>query len=325
MSRGDAARVMTVAICTHGQALHLAEALTSVADQDLPADLRMEILCVDNNPVPRVALPDGLAHRVRVVHEPTPGLSRARNAAIAHAMGDTLAFLDDDAVAAPGWAAAMAFGLDRTGAWCLGGRVLPRWPGEEPTWLEPRLRDLLSIVDLGDDIRYLRGPIFPCGANLAIRRSVFEQVGLFRPELGRRPGSLLSGEEIDLFRRVLRAGGVVAYTPHAVVHHIIPASRLTPTFLRRRAWWEGKTLALLDRLHRGWAYALAIAIARAGLAVVREPAAWALARRAGYPPELAICRTQKVLGYWAGLIAPAREFQGQTGACPRGAEPPARG
>lgn len=318
MSRGDAARVMTVAICTHGQAPHLAEALTSVADQDVPASLRVEILCVDNNPVPTVALPEGLARRVRVVHEPMAGLSRARNAAIAHAAGDILAFLDDDAVATPGWAAAMTADLARTGAWCLGGRVLPRWPGEEPTWLAPRLRYLLSIVDLGDEVRWLRGPTFPCGANLAIRKSVFERVGLFHPELGRRPGSLLSGEEIDLFRRVLRAGGIVAYTPHAIVHHIIPASRLTPTFLRRRAWWEGKTLALLDRLHRGWAYALAMAVARAGLAAVREPAAWALARRAGQPPALAICRAQKVLGYWAGLITPAREFQGRTGACPRG-------
>ncbi len=307
MSSGDAIRVMTVAICTYGEAPHLAEALASVAEQDVPAGLRVEILCVDNNPAPRVALPDGLAHRVRVVREPRSGLSRARNAAIAHAAGDAVAFLDDDAVAAPGWAAALAQGLERTGAWCLGGCVLPRWPGEEPTWLDPRLRYLLSIVDLGDEARSLGGPIFPCGANLAFRRSVFEQVGPFRPELGRRPGSLLSGEEIDLFRRVLRAGGTVAYTPRAVVHHIIPASRLTPAFLRRRAWWEGKTLALLDRLHNGWVYALAMAVVRAGLAAVREPVAYLTARRAGVPPELPICRAKKVLGYWAGLFAPIRE------------------
>ncbi|MDH7488013.1 MAG: glycosyltransferase [Anaerolineae bacterium] len=307
MTDGRPVRAITVAVCTYGEAPHLADVLASLAAQEPPAGARVEILCVDNNPVPRVTLPDSLVARVRVVREPTPGLSRARNAAVAHAQGDALAFLDDDAVAAPGWIAAMAEDLERAGAWCLGGRVLPRWPGEAPAWLHPQLRYLLSIIDLGDEIHSLRGPIFPCGANLAIRRFVFDRVGLFRPALGRQPGSLLSGEEIDLFRRVLRAGGTVAYTPRAVVHHIIPASRLTPAFLHRRAWWEGKTLALLDRIHRGWAFALGMAVARTGLAVVREPAAWVSARRAGQPPELAICRAQKVLGYWAGLFAPICE------------------
>ncbi len=307
MTDAGPVRAITVAVCTYGDAPHLAEALASLVAQELPTGLRVDILCVDNNPAPRVALPADLADRVRIVREPTPGLSRARNAAVAHTTGDTLALLDDDAVAAPGWVAAMAEDLERTGAWCLGGRVLPRWPGDEPTWLHPQLRYLLSIVDLGDKVRSLRGPLFPCGTNLAIRRFAFDRVGLFRPALGRHPGSLLSGEEIDLFRRVLRAGGTVAYTPHAVVHHIIPASRLTPAFLRRRAWWEGRTLALLDRIHRGWAFALGMAIARTGLAVVREPAAWVSARRAGQPPELAICRARKVLGYWAGLFAPIRE------------------
>ncbi|GAB4406453.1 MAG: hypothetical protein Kow00123_19080 [Anaerolineales bacterium] len=307
MSRTAPIRTLTVAVCTYGEAPHLAEALASLVAQELPTGLRVDILCVDNNPAPRVALPADLADRVRIIREPTPGLSRARNAAVAHTTGDTLALLDDDAVAAPGWIAAMAEDLERTGAWCLGGRVLPRWPGDEPTWLHPQLRYLLSIVDLGGEVRSLRGPLFPCGTNLAVRRFAFDRVGLFRPALGRRPGSLLSGEEIDLFRRVLRAGGTVAYTPHAVVHHIIPASRLTPAFLRRRAWWEGKTLALLDRIHRGWALALGMAIARTGLAVVREPTAWVSARRAGQPPELAICRARKVLGYWAGLSAPIHE------------------
>lgn len=301
MTRGDPVRALTVAVCTYGEAPHLAETLASLAAQEPPAGVRVEILCVDNNPAPRVTLPDSLADRVCIVREPTPGLSRARNAAVVHSSGDAIAFLDDDAVAAPGWVAAIVSGLECTGAWCLGGRVLPRWPGDPPAWLHPHLRYLLSVVDLGDEIVHLRGPLFPCGANLAIRKAAFERVGLFRPELGRRPGSLLSGEEIDLFRRVLNAGGAVAYTPHAVVHHIIPASRLTPAFLRSRAWWEGKTLAFLDRIHRGWAFALGIAVARTGLALVREPAAWISARRAGLPPELVICRMQKVLGYWAGL------------------------
>lgn len=303
MSEGRV-RGITAAVCTYGEAPHLLRALASLAEQQLPDGPALEILCVDNNPAARAALPEPLASRVRVVREPVAGLSRARNAAVAHAQHDTIAFLDDDAAAQPGWAAALAQAFEPTDTWCAGGRVLPEWPGEEPLWLDARLRYLLGLLDLGDDARSLRGPVFPCGANMAVRRFALDRIGPFRESLGRKPGSLLSGEEIDLFRRAIRAGGTVIYAPDAVVHHIVPSSRLSPGFLRRRAWWEGNTLARLDRLSEGWPLAAGSALARTALALVREPAtrlaAWANRRS----PELAVCRARKVIGYWAGLFAP---------------------
>lgn len=304
MSEERPVRAITAVVCTYGEAPHLPRSLVSLAEQEIPKGLTLEILCVDNNPAPCAALPEPLASRVRVIHEPVAGLSRARNAAVAHAQGDTIAFLDDDAVARPGWATALACAFETTHAWCVGGRVLPEWPDEEPLWLHSKLRYLLGLLDLSNEIRLLHGPVFPCGANMAVRRFAFDRVGLFCESLGRRPGSLLSGEEIDLFRRALRAGGTVAYAPDATVHHIVPSSRLSPEFLRRRAWWEGNTLARLDRLSGGWPLAMGSALARTVLALVREPAtglaAWATQRSA----ELAICRAHKVAGYWAGLFAP---------------------
>jgi GT2 family glycosyltransferase len=298
----ESARAITAAVCTYGEAPNLLRALASLAEQDVAEGLTLEILCVDNNPAPRVSLPESLAAKVSIVREPLAGLSRARNVAIAHAQGDVIAFLDDDAVAMPGWAAALARAFGRTGAWCLGGRVLPEWPGDEPHWLDARLRYLLGLLDLGGETRLLRGPVFPCGANMAVRRFALDRVGLFGESLGRRPGSLLSGEEIDLFRRALRAGGTVAYVPDAVVYHIVPPSRLSSEFLRRRAWWEGNTLARLHRLDRGLAYTAMSALARAGLALVREPAAGVAAWATEHSLDLPICRARKVMGYWAGLF-----------------------
>lgn len=307
MSGMPPVRELSVAVCTYGQAPHLLRALASLADQEVPEGLTLEVLCVDNNPSPRTGLPEPLGARVRVIHEPVAGLSRARNAAIVHAHGDTIAFLDDDAAAMPGWAAAIARTLDATGAWCAGGRVLPEWPGDEPLWLDGRLRYLLSLFNMGSELRLLRGPVFPSGANMAVRRVALERVGLFRESLGRRSDSLLSGEEIDLFRRVLRAGGSVAYAPDAAVHHVVPSARLNPEFLRRRAWWEGNTLARLDRLDKGLPYAAMSALARVGLTLVREPLAGAAALAARRSLELPICRVQKMIGYWAGIFVPMDE------------------
>ncbi len=304
MTTTDPVRSLTAAVCTHGQAPHLLRALTSLAEQRWPAAATLEILCVDNNARPRVSLPDDLAARVRVIHEPTPGLSRARNAAVERTESDAVAFIDDDAVAAPGWAAALARAFEQTGAWCVGGRVLPEWPEGKSARPHPGLHYLLSLLDLGDDVQTLRGPVFPCGANLAIRRFAFERVGRFRTSLGRRPDSLLSGEETEFLRRVQRAGGTIAYAPDAVVHHIVPASRLDAAYLRNRAWWEGKTMAILDRLDRGALYAAGTAALRTGLALLREPITLLSAAGSSSRRMLAVCRLHKTAGYWAGLFTP---------------------
>jgi glucosyl-dolichyl phosphate glucuronosyltransferase len=56
-----------------------------------------------------------------------PGLADARNTGVALATGDVVAFLDDDAVAAPDWLEHMlAAYLDGT-VLGVGGRVEPAW------------------------------------------------------------------------------------------------------------------------------------------------------------------------------------------------------
>jgi len=300
----EAVRGVTAAVCTYGEAPHLLRALNALAEQRLPPALALEILCVDNNPRPQVSLPPDLAARVCVVHEPRGGVSHARNAAVHQASGEVVAFLDDDAEAAPGWIAALVRVLGRTGAWCVGGRVLPEWPEGETVRLDPRLHYVLSLFDLGDDVQTLRGPVFPCGTNFAVRRDAFDRVGIFHTGLGRTPGTLLSGEETEFFRRIQREGGTIAYAPEAVVRHLIPPSRLDAAYLKKRAWWEGKTLAALDRLDRGALYAAGMAMMRTGLALAREPVTLLGAFASHSRRTLAVCRLYKTAGYWAGLFAP---------------------
>ncbi|MBP9755893.1 MAG: glycosyltransferase family 2 protein, partial [Phenylobacterium sp.] len=61
----------------------------------------LELVVVDNDQAPSAkALTQGLAAEapfpVVYVHEPEPGVANARNAAMAQARGDFIAFLDDD-------------------------------------------------------------------------------------------------------------------------------------------------------------------------------------------------------------------------------------
>src|SRR5205085_11066556 len=63
------------------------------------------------------------------------GLSGARNTGIDIARGDIVAFLDDDAVAAPDWLDRLCAPYDDRQVIAVGGRVVPRFDGPRPAWL----------------------------------------------------------------------------------------------------------------------------------------------------------------------------------------------
>ena len=63
------------------------------------------------------------------------------------------------------------------------------------------------------------------GANMAVRRSVFEALGGFAPHLGKRRGTLLGGEDHDFCQRAVAAGYRCEYRPELRVRHWVPAER----------------------------------------------------------------------------------------------------
>src|SRR5436309_2199906 len=141
------ARSLVVAVCTNRTPGAAAESLSALAEQ-LPAE---RIVVVTSG------LPRNLAGAFRalapgsVLEEPRPGLSLARNRALDWAPGDgVIAFVDDDAVVAPGWAAA----LERRWAEadddvaCIGGPIRPRWAVPPPAWLSDPILPTLTLLDL---------------------------------------------------------------------------------------------------------------------------------------------------------------------------------
>jgi len=75
--------------------------------------------------------------------------------------------------------------------------------------------------------------------NLSVRKDLALQAGGFNPRLGRRAGSLCSGEEVDFLRRIRALGGVAVYQPAAVVGHLVPPERLRMRWFLRRACAPG--------------------------------------------------------------------------------------
>ena len=132
---------------------------------------------------------------LRAVHEDTIGLSVARNAALATARAPIVAFLDDDARAAPDWLARLVDAYRDETVVAAGGRVDLEWRSRPPRWMGPELESWYSALDLGPEPRALGEGEYLVGCNLSVRRDDARAVGGFDPDLGRQGDRLRSGED----------------------------------------------------------------------------------------------------------------------------------
>jgi glycosyltransferase involved in cell wall biosynthesis len=225
--------LLSVIIPTHNRASSLARTLEALRQQTLPADC-FEVLVVDNASSPDTAAVVGRfadAIPVRHVCEPHLGLHYARHCGARHAASETLVYIDDDVICEPGYLACVceAFGDPAVG--CLGGRVVPQWEAAPPEWLL-RYPGALALLDRGPAFRELHSPEDIYGCNFAIRRELLFRLGGFNPEL---IGSRYVGNgESGLVQKIYEAGARVFYSPHAIVKHCIPSSRLSLEYMKCR-------------------------------------------------------------------------------------------
>lgn len=207
----------------------------------------IELIVVDNASTDATAetaadlaqeAPAGL--RYRVLTEPVPGLSRARNTGLDAASAPLVVFLDDDARPHPGWAAALiaAFAAEPA-VGIVGGRILPLYEVPPPPWTaDPNLRAFLSMLDLGAGARSLDAGPPPVGANLAFRVAAIAGAR-FRTDLGRSGKNLLSNEEGAFIQGLGAAGWRTHYAGDACVDHFVPRERLRLRWVLRRSYWQG--------------------------------------------------------------------------------------
>ena len=218
---------ISVAVCTRDRPDDVARCLASLAALRVNP---LEIIVVDNAPATDATerLVRERFPQFRYVREDTPGLDHARNRAIAEAKGEIIAYTDDDVMVDPGWTGALvkvfaedpAVGLVtgliepaelETEAQLLFERYGGFGRGCFRTYLQsrrgaPMTWDLVGAGQLG------------AGANMAIRRSLFEEIGRFDPALDVGTPTLGGGDH-EIFFRCLRSGMICLYEPTAIVRH----------------------------------------------------------------------------------------------------------
>lgn len=254
-SRAELGLSIDVCICTYERP-ELEAAIRSVATQRGVEGRRLELIVADNHAEPRAeALAERLAAElalpIRYLHAPARNISVARNACLAAAQGDLIAFLDDDEVADPMWLAALVREALEGGWDAVLGPVRAIYAADAPDWI--RAGDFHSVrpVWVGGEIR----TGYTC--NVLIRREALKGL-TFNPAYGRS-----GGEDLDFFYRFTDAGGRIGYAEDALVRELAPAQRTTFDWLVRRRFRSGQShgARLLQIARRPFARVLALALA----------------------------------------------------------------
>jgi glycosyltransferase involved in cell wall biosynthesis len=239
---------ISVVVCAYTEARwdELVACIGSLRTQRRPAD--EVVLVIDHASAlytrAATAFPD-----VRVVESDGPqGLSGARNTGVARSTGDVVAFIDEDAMAAPNWLAALEAHFDDGDVLGAGGSISPRWMTGTPWWFPEEFLWVVGCTYRGmpTSTAQVRNLI---GCNMSIRRSVVERAGGFR--IG-RVGALSIGLENDETEMCIRARathptGRFVYDPAVrVVNHRVPAGRAAARYFLKRCFSEGISKARLS-------------------------------------------------------------------------------
>lgn len=188
---------------------------------------------------------------VRVIRNECEGVSAARNARIAAAGGDIVAFLDDDAVPEPTWLDHMVAGMEASGAAAATGFVRGR-NGISFQWRGRTIRRDGFLDTLPDGGEAPSVPVPPVGAlmlegtNMAFRRDALVRLGGFDPAYR------FYLDDADIALRLSDARLRAALVPRAQVHHAFaPSSRRRRDRMPADLFDIGRSLAVFLRLHLG--------------------------------------------------------------------------
>lgn len=225
--------LLSIVIPTYRRPQMLAELLDALAPQ-LTAET--EALVIDNDPQesarPTVEARPGF----RYVPEPRRGVVNARNRGVAEARGGHIVFIDDDEVPVADWLAAFA-AQARAGVVASFGRIVPRYEAAAPADLKPLLDQLFS--------REAEGPtgtdITAIWNYLGTGNAMFDKARCFAgPTPFDDRFNASGGEDIWLIRGLIQQGVRLAWNREALVEELVPASRMTVEYLKRRKFGQGQ-------------------------------------------------------------------------------------
>ena len=316
----DVAAGTVVAVLTYRRTQHLPALLDALVEQAATVHPRAEVVVVDNDPGASAAdvVRAWAGRGVRYAHEPRPGISAARNRALAEAArAEVLVFIDDDELPRPGWLARLVGAWRAWGCAAVAGPVSSDLPAPASAWV--------AGTGVFDRRRATTGALVGgAGAgNLLLDVARVRRLGLaFDERLG-----LTGGEDTLFTHELVRRGGELRWCDEAEAVESVPADRMTRSWVLRRCFrsagsWSRAEVSLAagaaGRL-RVRAVVLARAAARLSLALLALVPA--TVRRDAGAQGAAVATLARYAGLAVGALGYVPREYGRAPAVP--AAPPA--
>ncbi|MFT2707031.1 glycosyltransferase [Clavibacter zhangzhiyongii] len=214
--------------------------LREAAEDDPALPRAVRIVVVDNDPAGGAgeAVEDASADSpvpLAYVHEPTPGISAARNRALDEARGDDLlVFLDDDERPDPGWLAALVRARAATGSAGVAGPVRSEYEVEPDAWVRAGGFFVRRRPATGARLEVA------ATNNLLLDLRAVRAAGLrFDVDLGTQ-----GGEDTLFTRQLVASGGLLTWCAEAGVVDVVPRARTTRRWVVLRAFSSGNSWSL---------------------------------------------------------------------------------
>jgi len=230
---------ISVCICTFKRPELLARALSGLGELETDGLFTYSIIVVDNDPLESARITvSSFATKapmeVLYVVEPKSNIALARNRAVDSAVGNLVAFIDDDEFPTPRWLVNLFLALVKYGADGVLGAVNPHFDAEPPKWVvtsriyERRPHGTGKILDWSDG---------RTGNVLLKLETLTAESPAFRAEF-------LTGEDVDFFRRATGRGCRFVWCEEAIVFEVVPPERWRRSYLVRKALHRGATTPL---------------------------------------------------------------------------------
>lgn len=239
--------VVIICAYTDGRWTQLVDAVESVQAQSQTAD--QIVVVIDHNPALLARVKSRFPSVLAVENVQEKGLSGARNSGIAVTSAALIGFVDDDAVVERDWLKNLSHIIRQDPSIMgAGGRIIPKWEAERPMWLPEEFYWVVGCTHKGvpeqtADVRNL------IGANMLIRRDVFDKVGGFRIGIGRVDTIPLGCEETELCIRARQAipDARFVYDPNTEIYHSVPLKRTGWSYYQSRCYAEGISKAVISK------------------------------------------------------------------------------
>ncbi len=269
--------LISICIATHKRPSGLAKLLGSIEKQQLPNDVELEIIVIDNDAeqsgAPVIgAFQQKSALRCSYACEPVKNISLARNAAVRVARGKFIFFIDDDEVAAPDCIAKLLHTMRNCKADGVFGRVAACFHKDTPEWIRrgsffhaafAKIKTGAPATTTWSGNCLIRTDLLKNHSPSTVVTGHEESVyfsGPFDPAYG-----VTGGGDSHLFGELMQAGAKFVYCYEAVAYEDIPPDRTNATYLLKRYLRTGNcyTRRLLERARKARVRLGAIALLKA--------------------------------------------------------------